>query len=237
MNTTPGFLYVYRDGGKRFSLTPHNQALHVLNLACQQIAVGQPIISISRATRPCKVHTGLKGYDARINSHLYFMTGNVCSNFQTSTFVRAPSQTECNGKVNEPGHLTAFDLQQFKAQGLGDLLSWYARFHAEYPDQETIAYVLRDMGRNRKIHYRGWIVTSTSHKLIARCTRGAGTPGYRFNEAVVKHAMDWLTHDNVQSEEVLLQLNERGEVEVSQTDLIPQLQEGTPSLRFNRIKG
>lgn len=205
--------------------------------ACKQIAGGRPIASISRAVRPSRVHTGIKGYDQRINRHLPFITGNVCSNFQTSTFVRAPSQLECNGLVNAPGHLTAFDLKQFKDQGLHSLLNWYARFHAEKPDQETIAYVLRDMGQSRKVQYRGWIVTDTGQKLIARCTFGSGTPAYRFNEAVVAQAKDWLTHENVQSEEVLLKLNEQGEVEISHPDLIPQLQDSCPSLRFKRTRG
>jgi hypothetical protein len=39
--------------------------------------------------------------------------GNVIGGGQYSSFIRPYSELECNGRINEPGHLRAFDLKHF----------------------------------------------------------------------------------------------------------------------------
>jgi penicillin-binding protein-related factor A (putative recombinase) len=45
----------------------------------------------------------------------YISTGNVYSNVQTSSFIRASSQLECNGFKFDAGHLQDCDMKGFNA--------------------------------------------------------------------------------------------------------------------------
>lgn len=57
------------------------------------------------------VNTGYKKFD---KATICIMDGNVIAPTQYSTFVRPWKETECNGFINEEGHLTKYDIQHFR---------------------------------------------------------------------------------------------------------------------------
>lgn len=60
-------------------------------------------------------------------------TGNVIGTVQLSGHVRAYNELECNGRVNEPGHLQEYDL------------SWLVK-ELPYNVKDTIRYNCKDKG-------------------------------------------------------------------------------------------
>lgn len=107
------------------------------------------------------VETGHKQFDKCVNGDQgYLGTGNVISANQRSGYIRAYTQTLCNGRQNPQGHLQEFDLKPFKLPALveGVVLK-------EAQDKEVILYQIRSArGRDETTH--GFIVTDTFHRSI-----------------------------------------------------------------------
>jgi hypothetical protein len=99
------------------------------------------------------------------------MTGNVSSNVQSSTFVRARQQLECNGFMNKPGHLQEFDLEGF-ARNQRDMtpVLEYIRRDPFFESNTAIAYRFHHYdGKTRQLH--GVIVTDEHHRIVRRFDR------------------------------------------------------------------
>lgn len=94
------------------------------------------------------------------------MTGNVYSNVQSSTFVRARQQLQCNGFTNKPGHLQNWDLDTFaKDQSEMTPVLEYIRRDPFFETNEAIAY--RFFHVNGKVrHLHGVIITDVQHRVL-----------------------------------------------------------------------
>jgi hypothetical protein len=126
------------------------------------------------------------GYDKSINKALSFMFGNVISNHQFSWYVRAHSQTECNGFDFPLGQLRASDLKAFESYG-----PWFRRWHeqnfSKYAHLQTVCTLLRDVGRNGVI-LRGLVISDTCGRILFSQTLGSGS-ARRFNAMVLAEAV------------------------------------------------
>lgn len=192
----------HADGGRSLYLTSVETHERDIQTACMRMQAEKDIKRVHLGSRRSQVETGIRYYDRQINKHLPFMTGNVVSNFQCSTFVRPPTQTECNGALFAPGYLTTADLAHFKTFRLPEISAWYKQFHENNPLQHTIAYVIRDSAASdRQVRVRGWLVTTTSHKLLV-CTVVDRSPA---SAAIMEEAATWLTGGHVVSGELLLE--------------------------------
>lgn len=105
------------------------------------------------------INTGHKTFDQQCDC---LTTGNVVSNTQYSSYVRAVSNTECNGCNFKPGHLRAFDLKLF-AKLPSHVRYWYE----EHPNIETILYEFRHFRKGKKIVH-GYVITDTQHNLLLK---------------------------------------------------------------------
>jgi hypothetical protein len=93
------------------------------------------------------------------------MVGNVYSNVQSSTFVRARQQLECNGFINEPGHLQNWDLENFAKQGEMTPVLEYIRCDAFFETHEAIAYRFFHVDGKAR-HFHGVIITDVQHRVL-----------------------------------------------------------------------
>ena len=106
-------------------------------------------------------------------SSQYVGTGNVSSNVQMSTYVRARTNTECNGQAFAPGALRNADLKNFgKATGLPD-----AVLQATTAATETNAAILYRFQhfKTKRMVIHGFVLTKTetqSHELIRTFATG-----------------------------------------------------------------
>lgn len=92
----------------------------------------------------------------------YISTGNVCSNVQTSSFIRPYYQLECNGFTNPFGHLQNFDLLNFPEIN-GYLLNTVKRLTNE--NNGAILYKFFHVSNGTKtIH--GYILTDTKYNYL-----------------------------------------------------------------------
>ena len=89
----------------------------------------------------------------------YVGTGNVISNVQRSGFIRAHTDTECNGHTFKPGELQAFDLKPFAP------VAWWVRKHAA--EKSVILY---KFVTGKTVH--GYIMTDCEHRMIGRYETG-----------------------------------------------------------------
>lgn len=91
--------------------------------------------------------------------------GNVCSNVQTSSYIRAYTETECNNRTWEPGELQAADLKPF-------IERLYMPKHVLKAVRDlaqtatVILYRFCHGSGDRRITH-GWVITSYSHDLVA----------------------------------------------------------------------
>lgn len=98
-------------------------------------------------------------------------TGNVCSNVQSSTYIRPRQQLECNGITNKPGHLQNFDLDGFayRLREMDTVLA-YIRRTPFFETNEAIAYrFFHYEGNTRQLH--GVVITDTQHRVLRRFDR------------------------------------------------------------------
>ncbi len=105
------------------------------------------------------IDTGHKTFDHYCD---LVTTGNVCSNVQTSSFIRAYSDVECNGRISPPGHLRDFDLEPFRR------LPHHVRQYIESVTMDEGA-ILYQFGHPRSDgHYQvdGFIITSRDYHFL-----------------------------------------------------------------------
>lgn len=122
-----------------------------------------------RTTNRMQIDTGHKTFDSQCDC---LSTGNVAGGVQHSSFIRAWTDTECNGVTRNPGHLQDFDLSSFKMPPY--LLRTVKELAREKP---VILYEIRHWrGKEKYIH--GWIITDT------------GERGYRFLK-MFRHGALW----------------------------------------------
>lgn len=113
------------------------------------------------------------------------MVGNVYSNVQSSTFIRARQQLECNGFTNKPGHLQNWDLENFAKPGEMTPVLEYIRRDAFFDTNEAIAYRFFHVdGKIRHLH--GVIVTDAQHKVLRVFDRAelGGRHSYKSNSVL-----------------------------------------------------
>lgn len=107
------------------------------------------------------ISTGHKTFDRQANADC-ITTGNVWGNVQFSNFIRAHTQTECNGFEFEQGKLQDHDLQGYRNLPKRVLAAVKSLAH----NQSVILYEYRHWRGNQK-HLHGYIVTDTTHKALA----------------------------------------------------------------------
>lgn len=99
----------------------------------------------------------------------YLGRGNVISNVQRSTFIRARTETTCNGYIFAPGRLRDYDLSVFGSDLPKQVRS---RALALTETRPAILYwFFHWQGRVRVAH--GWLLTDTDYLELWRCVTGA----------------------------------------------------------------
>lgn len=112
----------------------------------------------------------------------YLGRGNVISNVQRSTYIRARSATRCNGYTFEPGRLRDHDLSFFGSHMPPRVRS---RILALSEHRDLIAYwFFHWQGRVRVEH--GWLLTDTDHLELWRWVTGATWKSSDVLEAVAR---------------------------------------------------
>ena len=108
-------------------------------------------------------------------------TGNVISNVQHSGYIRAVTDTECNGFQFPVGQLRDFDLQAFKGKMPAHV---YRRVMELTQSRTVILYEFRTPYRGRQSTVHGYIVTGTDrehHELIETFVTG---PTYKSRDVI-----------------------------------------------------
>lgn len=137
---------------------------------------------------PLDVCTGLKIFDRAAYRSGGFMTGNVSSDIQFSSFIRSDSCQHVEGhpdpKSIERGQLRAFDLRPFREacrRTIGmDLPNAIEREIRERPDETTILYmVYHRQGTDRedragRIDVHGFVLTDRHGRLLRTATKETG---------------------------------------------------------------
>jgi hypothetical protein len=111
-------------------------------------------------------------------------TGNVIGDVQYSSFVRPRDELECNGFVNEPGHLQEYDLKPFREilHSPGYILDavrqetrsviLYAIFHYSYNKGERIIHgVILTTGDHKLLHKWYLLDNEKSRSVIDEATK------------------------------------------------------------------
>jgi hypothetical protein len=126
------------------------------------------------------IHTGHSTFDSQCD---ILTTGNVCANTQWSSYIRAYTETECNGFTNPPGHLRDFDLKPFRAMNIPQHV--LDKVLAETQDKSIILYQIRHWqyvkGGEKVRVVHGYILThgaNNGHKLIAKMYCGKTIKSY-----------------------------------------------------------
>ena len=127
--------------------------------------------------------SGHKTFDRKAD---LISTGNVWGSVQTSGYVRAYSETECNGLTSAPGHLRDFDLKGF--MGMPSHVRRYVLSVSQ--DKSVIVYKFFHCVGNRKTVH-GWVVTSTNpeYRLLNSFVTG---PTWK-SESVISEAIKYIT--------------------------------------------
>lgn len=114
-------------------------------------------------------------------------TGNVWSGVQTSSYVRAYSNTECNGFTNAPGHLRDFDLK-----GFTQMPAYVRRYILSVTENESVIVYkfFHQVGGRKTVH--GWVVTSRDpeYRLLRSFVTG---PTWK-SESVLNEAIEYITN-------------------------------------------
>lgn len=137
-----------------------------------------------------KFDSGNASYDAKVNSRngLSVMTGNVISDAQFSSFIRAHACTECNGFTREPGHLQAFDLRPFASAPRSVL----RRVRERATTESVILYRVRHWRGEREIVH-GYIITSADRRAASPAWEIVGSNGRGTSLAVLHEFARHLT--------------------------------------------
>lgn len=135
------------------------------------------------------IDTGHKTFDRQANASIVTV-GNVVSDVQFSSYVRPADELECNGFVNEPGHLQNFDIRQFHRSGVPAEVERVTRSAADRWGGAILyrfGYWVSVTMDPRRIHL-GWVVTDKQHRLVAAFP--ASTPKAR---RVIDTLLDFVT--------------------------------------------
>lgn len=217
-NIQKGLAFVYEGGGRVFH--PERFVTSGVESAILRWRRGQRIRSVHEGCKNTTVRTGLKGYDNQIaRQGGNYIHGNVMSRFQLSFFVRALSETQCNGFTFAPGHLTQFDLKRFgHHQAIG---VWYRAFHEEQPDTTTICYLISDhVTRSDAPTVRGFLVTDTDNRLLAAHTHFHGNmASVARNASIMGEAVRFITHPDIELGAPLMEFTDH-EITVHDTRLL-----------------
>lgn len=96
-------------------------------------------------------------------------TGNHMGNTVRSFFIRPFNRLECNGRVNEPGHLQEYDLNNFQDKYYpSDLRGVKDFIRREGKAKTLILYVFFHYNGEKKITH-GAIITDGEHNHIKTC--------------------------------------------------------------------
>lgn len=107
----------------------------------------------------------------------YIGRGNVFSDVQTSTYVRAFNQTDCNGMTFPIGQLRNFDLATFRDKIPRDVKN---AIYAATTDHDVIVYQFFHFRERRRVEH-GWLVTDRENTLIYEAVTG---PTWRSHDVI-----------------------------------------------------
>ena len=118
-----------------------------------------------RTPNRIEVNTGHKAFDRRAD---YIGTGNVLSNIQTSSFIRAATDTECNGRHYAPGKLRQFDVDHYARNAPAHVRRALLRL----TESDTVIFYCfhSTTGGKRTVH--GYAITSRDYTLLADYVTG-----------------------------------------------------------------
>ena len=92
--------------------------------------------------------------------------GNQIGNTVLSFHIRAFNELECNGRVNKPGHLQEYDLDNFKDSRFSPQLRGVKDFiRREGKTKKFILYVFFHYNGNRRITH-GAVITDAEHNHV-----------------------------------------------------------------------
>jgi hypothetical protein len=104
------------------------------------------------------INSDFKEFNKQTNCISY---GNCISNTQYSSFIRPFNEIECNGFINEKGHLLRFDLKYFKniPERLMNILK---------DEKRTESYILYEfcIYKHNKKDVIGYVLTDDNHNFI-----------------------------------------------------------------------
>jgi hypothetical protein len=106
------------------------------------------------------MQSGHRTFDAKAD---IVTTGNVISNAQHSSYIRAFNETECNGHTFRPGHLQKFDFDLFP--GLPQHVREGVKRHSQ--DKSIILYEFRHFVSSEMIVH-GYLITTPQRQLLER---------------------------------------------------------------------
>ena len=127
-------------------------------------------------------NSGHRTFDSQVD---IVSSGNVYSNVQTSSFIRAYNETECNGRNWEPGVLQAADLKLFiERLRIPDYVLKAVREAAK--DVDVILYRFCHGRRDNRVTH-GWVITSRAHEVIARFVTGPTSKSERVIDWCIRY--------------------------------------------------
>jgi hypothetical protein len=178
--------------------------------ALVRIRTGQMVFK-NYVVRACECKTGyaapdigLKVFDAARRSSGGFMTGNVMSNVQTSTYVRAQTNIKCNGFTFKEGELRASDLKWVtpEKQGASTVQSWFSEGEgSKIKDIDTILYFVFHRGVNKKTIAHGWLLTDTSGNLLKQIRLNNNQ---KYCHTIMDQALEVATNERYNEQDVLV---------------------------------
>ena len=107
-----------------------------------------------------KFESGYKSFDRYIRS---VSPENCLGTGQRSSYIRPYTELECNGQVNDPGHLRDYDLNSFMFRRLPYDVRQYVLSVTKKKGCILYEFYFR---RHKKETVIGYVVTTTDHKLL-----------------------------------------------------------------------
>ena len=123
------------------------------------------------------LNTGCKTFDSYIN---YIGTGNVWANGLFANYIRPYSETECNGRENEPGHLLKFDLDAYK-QYMFSPTRYQIEKRMKEMTQSAILYMFYHKSHGKYVIH-GFVLTTADHRFITDFVTG---PTYKSQQVIL----------------------------------------------------
>jgi len=111
-------------------------------------------------------------------------TGNQIGDVVLSSYVRPFNETECNGRINEKGHLQNYDLNWILKDFAYYVKDWIRK---NVIKESIIAYEFHHYDNHRKI-VDGYVITDNKHKLLEVWYEG----NYK-NQSAVDEAIKYIT--------------------------------------------